>query len=75
MDLGSMVREWILQHELSYEELANQANLSTNTIRHLAEGITRKPRARTIARLARVLGRDPKEFQSLLTKEVSHVSR
>lgn len=70
MTIGKLVRELMLEQELSYKQLARWAGLSPVTVRGVAEGRIRKPRPRTIARLARAFGRDPKEFQHLL--EANH---
>ncbi|OYT70820.1 MAG: hypothetical protein CFK49_10785 [Armatimonadetes bacterium JP3_11] len=70
MTIGRIVRELMLEHELSYDGLARIAGLSPVTVRGIATGRIRKPRAKTIAKIARAFGRDPKEFQHLL--EANH---
>jgi transcriptional regulator with XRE-family HTH domain len=67
--IGRIVRELMLEHELSYDELARIAGLSHFTLRGIVQGRIRKPHPRTIAKLARAFGRDPKEFADFLGVE------
>jgi transcriptional regulator with XRE-family HTH domain len=56
---GRRLRHLRRQHELSQEQLASQAGLSTATVARLERQPAAPCRCRTLGRLARALGEDP----------------
>src|SRR5450631_1633667 len=63
--LGGLVREWRGMAELSQRELAARSGLSVTAVRDLEQGRSRRPRAGSLAALARALGLDAEQAAAL----------
>jgi transcriptional regulator with XRE-family HTH domain len=58
--VGELIRYYRGEAELTQEELARRAGLSTSSVIGIETGETRRPRAVTLTKLARVLRIDPR---------------
>ncbi len=63
------VRDLRLARGLTAAELAERSGLGYRTVRHVERNLVRRPRARTVRRLAEALGVEPSE----LTRRMSEV--
>src|ERR1700689_5472506 len=63
--LGGLVRGWRGMAGLSQRELAARSGLSVTAVRDLEQGRSRRPRAGSLAALARALGLDAEQAAAL----------
>jgi transcriptional regulator with XRE-family HTH domain len=60
--VGGLIRHYRGEAGLTQEELAERAGLAPSSVVHLESGEVKRPRAKTLAKLAAALGVDPREF-------------